>query len=150
MAREQIDISIDLGNPENKRRVMSFIGTARGLYNVSITPTRSLRSLQANRYYHGVVVKCFADFLRDQGEGASNDDCHEMLKFKFLRRSIVDKATGEVIEFTPSTAKLDKAEFSRYVDLCAAWLKDFFGILLPAPDYAEQPIPATPNRPEDF
>jgi hypothetical protein len=86
-----------------------------------------------------VFVSSLADYMRAQGEEISELDAHEILKQRFLRKGVLNKATGEVMEMVRSTTELDTAEFNQYLDSCAAFLREM-GITVPDPmDYHEVP-----------
>lgn len=131
------DYIVNLDDPTKRSRVCSRINQLRGLYRIRVTKYKPKRSDRQNRYYWSIFVKSFADFLRDQGEAVTDNDAHEYLKHKFLRKTIT--AGGERQDITRSTTDLTTAEFNTYLDQCAAWLTDMFGIVLPAPgEYREK------------
>lgn len=111
----------------------------RGTYRIEMCKHRKRRSDRQNRFYWPCFVKPLADFMREQGEPISENDAHEMLKFRFLRKSYVDQKTGEEVEYAGSTTTLSRTEFNEYLDLCAVWLNDMFGFIMPDPsDYHEK------------
>lgn len=126
---------IDLKHPSERQRLHDYIDKLAGkVCKVTIERVQKRRSNQANAYYWGVVVQAFSQFLKDQGEWYTDEEVHEMFKFKFLRRSVVNKKTGEVVsEITLSTSKLSTSEFAEYLDRCIVWLNDMFGIHVPSP-----------------
>jgi len=94
-----------------------------------IKPPQSVRSLQLNRYYHGVVVNIFANEL-----GYENEEMHELLKYQFLRE---EKTIGDKeITITKSTAKLTNKEF---IDYCKKiqTLAASYDIYIPDPNEAD-------------
>ena len=120
-----------------RNKIASRIVQLRGMYRIEVTRYRPRRSDRQNRYYWPVFVKSFAELLRDQGESVTDGEAHEYLKHKFLRKTIT--AGGERQDITRSTTDLTTAEFNIYLDQCAAWLTDMFGIVLPAPgEYREK------------
>jgi len=78
------------------------------------------RSLAANNYYWGVIVKSISEYT-----GYHKDEVHEILRAKFAMdtRWIVNEKNGEVTEVAcpASTATMTKAEFALFVDRCAAF-----------------------------
>ena len=133
------DQMIDMSSPQQKQIVLQHLRTLEGFHRVSIVKYRKRRTDRQNRYYHPCFVEPFADFLRSQGEAITNDEAHEILKFKFLRTTRVDRRTGEAMDYTRSSASLNTVEFNEYLDNCAAWLCSFFGIIVPDPSvYHEQ------------
>lgn len=125
------ELTIDLSNPREKALILSKIRELQGVYRIDIKKYKKRRTDRQNRYYWPCFVQPFADFLRAQGEPTSDDDAHEMLKMKFLRRS--KEVNGAIVEYTLSTTDLDTQEFNTYLDACAAWLHDYFGIQVPEP-----------------
>jgi hypothetical protein len=140
-----------------KRSVQATIATTgagreRALFEVVITERRPTRSLEANRYYFGVIVKTFAEHLRDNacplpdGFSSYQEYAHALLKEKCLRIPVLcgREIGGHV---TGSTAALDVSEFHRYVTDCREWLEE---LGMPTPDaepvYAEQPRPELRRR----
>lgn len=135
MQRELIEQFVDLGNAEVKRALMRTIGTLTGPYDVTLKPRRATRSNQQSRYYFGVVVRSFTDFLKDQGQQVSTEEAHDLLKAKFLSRELVNLDTGEPIGATlRSLTELDVNEMARFIDSCIRWLEEVFGIVVPQPD----------------
>lgn len=130
-----IDLVIDFDKPASKARLWALLRTLDGKHRVEIKRHNRNRTLPQNSYYFGVVVREFQKFLHEQGDSYTIEDCHEILKFRHLRESVVDHSTGEIIgERVRSTASLTTTEFAEYVDLCASWLGDMFGITIPTPD----------------
>ena len=131
MERAIIKDFIDLSDRESKRRLLADIGPLQGMYEVEIEPRKLTRTLAQNRLWHAAIVKPFFEFLYEQDYDISNkDQAHELLKEKFLRVPVINKATGEELMWrTRSTTELDIAEFCRLVDAAAAWLDQTFGII---------------------
>lgn len=123
--------------PDNRRRAIQRLGTVPAdgrLVRLLFGPARVTRSNRANAYYWSCVVASFHDFLREQGESYTAEDCHEFLKCKHLLQTLVNRETGEVIGRAPrSTASLTTEEFADYLDRCIVWLADTFGIVVPDP-----------------
>lgn len=125
---------LNLSNRDQRDRLHRYIDQMNKVCKVTVKPIPKRRSIEANAYYWGVVIQEFSKFLKDQGEWYTDEEVHEMLKYKFLRRSVVNRKTGEVIsEVTMSTAKLSTSDFAEYVDRCCVWLNEMFGIQVPAP-----------------
>lgn len=125
-------IIIDMGDSVKRARLLNTLGALRGPWRIEWCRYRFRRSDRQNRYYWPCFVQPFAQFLRDQGEHYTDGEAHEMLKHRFLRRS--KEVNGEHLEYTPSTTDLDTLQFNVYLDACAAWLSDFFGLIVPDPD----------------
>lgn len=129
---------LDMSSAAEKRPLLDMIRQLSGLHRVEIVRYRERRTDRQNRFYWPAIVQPFADFLREQGEQYTDEMAHELLKFKFLRQTIPDLATGEVIgERVRSTTELTVQEFAEYVDQCVAYLAETFGITVAMPDRSE-------------
>src|SRR4051812_38837457 len=66
-----------------------------GRVTVSVEQEKDRRSIAANRYYWGVVIKLIAEET-----GQHSQDIHDDLRDRFLRKTIVytDKRTGLIKE----------------------------------------------------
>ena len=138
-------------NMDDGKMVAAFFNKLRelkGVHRFEVRSHRPRRSDRQNRYYWPCFVHEFGEFLRNQGEELTDDHAHELLKHRFLQRSVTDRKTGELLEYSESTTKLDTKEFNAYLDRCAFWLVDMFDIIVPDPaDYYEKddPCPAKPT-----
>lgn len=94
---------------------------------IKIQKLKSTRSQQQNRYYWA-IAKILGDEL-----GYTKDEMHEILKFKFLKKSKVIEATGEILEYIGSTATLSKSEFADMTTDLIRWAAESFNVVLPAP-----------------
>lgn len=93
---------------------------------ISVRKRRHQRSLSANNYYWGIVIKMISDY-----SGHTPEETHSALKQKFLiDRS--DPAWPRV----KSTTELSVSEFSAYCERCIA-LAGEFGSLIPSPGAVE-------------
>ena len=135
MAREAINLILDLSVADNKRRLLSAVGVMSGVWEVDIRPRRDTRTLRQNSYYHAVITPALAKYLSDQDYDVTTpEDAHEVLKARFLVANVVNKTTGEILQRrVKSTTSLTPAEFSDYCERCRAWMADFFGIIVPDP-----------------
>ncbi len=97
---------------------------------VEITSTNQRTSPQ-NRFYHGVIVRYFADFLRKQGQPWTTEMCHRALASKFL--TVSEHVGDQFVETVRSTADLTVEEFGEYIDNCCVWLLEQFDIVVPMP-----------------
>jgi hypothetical protein len=115
---------LNLSDERVKATLLNRIRLASGPHRVSIARWRPRRSDGQNRLYWVSVVHPFGEFLREHGNDYTDDDAHALLKTKFLSRTWVDPATGEVVNFTGSTTKLTTEDFSTYIEQCSAWLAE--------------------------
>jgi N-glycosylase/DNA lyase len=103
----------------------SFLNAAQNGEWLEIGKTKKNRSLNQNRYYHGVVVKYIA---KEMEQGA--DLTHEQLKFKFLQFE------GILCNYVKSTKTLSTVEFEEYISEIRRWAFDFFPLDIPTPNDA--------------
>ena len=118
---------------ETKRRFMQRVQKLRGLQEVSISPRKKTRSLNANAYYWVGVVQPFTEWLREQwGDPAiTTEQAHAVLKLKVLgAKEKVIESTGEVLELIPTTHDMDSFEFGDYLEKAIAWLAEFANIVV--------------------
>ncbi len=95
---------------------------------ISIGKLKSKRSEQQNRYWWALMTILGAEL------GYSKEECHEICKFKFLKREKVHEATGEIFEYIASTTELNKSEFADMTSELHRWSADSLGIVLPLPE----------------
>jgi hypothetical protein len=138
------ELIVNLSDAREKRNLLDAIRRLEGMQRVTICSHRKRRSDRQNRYYWPCFVQPFAEYLNAQGEAVTDDEAHTLLKQKFLRRSVADPETGEFVgDVLRSTTDLNTAEFNEYLENCAAWLADFFGINVPDPSIYREPTEAT-------
>ena len=127
-----IDIVIDFSDDAERQMLWPKLRGLRGKNRITIQKYRKRRTDRQNRFYWPCFVHPLGEFLREQGEDLTDEDAHEILKLKFLRVVDNDDRAGE-LQCTRSTTKLDVAEFNDYLDRCAMWLNEMFGIIVPDP-----------------
>lgn len=143
MTAKEPPLVINMDDLAAKRRLMSKIGTLKGLYDVSLQPRKKTRSLQANAYYWAAFVPAWLEWLREAtGEPwITKEQAHKMLvKHVIGTKEIVNKETGEVIDdVIPETHLMDKWEFNEYLDRAAEFLASFCGVVvIPSEMFYEQ------------
>lgn len=94
---------------------------------IKIQKLKSTRSNQQNRLWW-LYVNIISKEI-----GYTKDELHEILKYKFLKRSKVDEDTGEIFEYLGSTTKLNKTDFANMVNELIRWAAETFNIILPLP-----------------
>lgn len=128
-----IEMIVDFDRPADKSRLWAELRTLQGKHRLTVKVYRARRTDPQNRLYWGVVVASLQTFLREQGECYTSEEVHGLMKAKFLRKSIINPVTGEIVgETARSTATLSVDEFSEYLELCVTWLADMFGIVVPS------------------
>lgn len=137
MARKEPSQIYNMDDIETKKRLMSKIGTMRGLWEVTLTPRKLTRSLNANSYYWAAICAPFTEWLREQwGDPTiSTEQAHIELKRAVLGvREKVNENTGEVMELTPTTHDMDQEQFGLYIENATVFLEKFAGIVVLGPE----------------
>lgn len=95
----------------------------------------SKRSLSQNAYYWGVCVPMVKEGLIEAGFDAvkDNDDAHEIMKHVLLKKQMVSKNSGEVIDIGGSTAALSVQEFAVFLENVCRWAAEYLGVVIPSP-----------------
>lgn len=93
---------------------------------VEIRRYRPKRSINQNAYYHGVVIPWLAEAMGEEGEDG-HERVHQALKIQFL----MDRS-GK-LPTVRSTASLDTAEFTEYIEQCRRLAAEMFGLNIPDP-----------------
>ena len=94
-----------------------------------IRKEKSQRSLDQNSYYWGCVVEILSKFC-----GYEAEEMHEALKEKFLSAPEIDAHGLRKIK---STAKLNTAEFTEYLDKIKRWASQELSVYIPDPNEAD-------------
>jgi hypothetical protein len=120
----------------NKEELLAVFNSLKvGFHRLIIKDART-RSHPQNRYYWGVVIPMVKDGLREAGYDEVRDmmDAHEVVKHLHLRKRIVSKQTGDVIDIAGSSAKLTIPEFNEYIERICRWSAEFLYVVIPAPN----------------
>ncbi len=105
------------------------------IQRLEIVGKRKLRTDDQNGWLWGCVYPILLCALNEAGwEFTNADQVHEFFKGLFLKEQMVNKHTGEIIEFPNSTAKMDTLTFSTYVDKLKDYGEEYLGIRIPDPD----------------
>lgn len=108
----------------------SYLNTLKGGVVVTVKKEKSQRSLEQNKYYWGVVVKLLSEEI-----GSSLDETHEILKYKFLKRTLT--VADEFYDFVPSTTTLNMKEMEEYLNQIREWASVYLNCLIPLPNEVE-------------
>jgi hypothetical protein len=104
-----------------------------GRVSIAVEQEKDRRSVAANRYYWGIVVKLIA-----QETGQDPQDIHDDLRDRFLRKTVtyVDRRTGLIQErtFSRGSSGLTVSEFYEFVEHARLFAAEFFGMRIPDPD----------------
>lgn len=111
------------------QRIREFEGQQ---VEVCIRAKRFYTSTNQHGYYRGVVVFLVAEEMRRHGSTGpwggpiTDEEVHQLLAAKFLRRSILINAeTGESEDIVMSTADLTLGEMSEYIEAIKVWAHIF-------------------------
>lgn len=130
-----LDAIFDLTDSNVKRELLRQIGLLRTKVRVRINDARRGRTNQQNKWYHSCIVKSFSDYWSDvSGEPVTAEQAHEWLADKFLTYTVTNEDTGEFIEITKSTSKLNTKEMVDYCELCRNYLAESCHVIVPDPD----------------
>lgn len=100
---------------------------------VVVTKVYSKRSNAQSRYYHGIVVPMIQAAMSEVvGERLTHGEAHEWLKRQFNSRDIPTE-NGHVITLSTTTARLNTAAFSEYIERCRQFAADTLGLDIPDP-----------------
>ena len=106
-----------------------------GLYRIEVKKIRKPRTNDQNGWLWGCIYPMLLDALLDAGwEFVSVEQVHEFFKAQMTADKVVNKQTGEIIEFPKSTATMDTQQFSVYVDALRAYAEDFLNVTIPEPN----------------
>jgi hypothetical protein len=96
---------------------------------------RNTRSIQENRYYWGVIIRIFEDYIGNKDN--QSGDAHEHLTSQFLKYRKKDPITGRYRTYIKSTSDLTTKEFEDYCSTCRTYLNSTFGLCVPQPNEFE-------------
>ncbi len=92
------------------------------------------RSNAQNSYYWGVVVPLVQEGARDMGEKLTADQTHEMLKRECLKGELINKETGDIVNFARTTTVLTTVEFMDFIADIQQFATEFMGLYIPDPN----------------
>src|SRR5262245_8324140 len=105
----------------------------RCVVTVTIAAAHATRSLEQNRFYWGVVLRTIAEYT-----GHSTDELHEYFKAHLLPKHLaICDGNGEVkgeLVVGGSTRRLDKVQFSEYVDGIRQFALEKLDLDIPGPE----------------
>lgn len=102
---------------------------------VEVRKKRKTRSNQQNRFYWSAMIPRLRQGLLEAGYPVFSDEqTHELLKLKYLKSTIINEETGEIIETLGSTRELTTAEFEVFLTSVRSWAAEYLNITLPIPN----------------
>jgi hypothetical protein len=107
-----------------------------GEYTIEIKKYKKPRSLQQNRYLHAVLIPCFREALNEVGydEVRTDEQAKLLMKSMFLRRSTVNKETGEVLEYIQDTSALNTFEMATLYEDVWKFASEHLNYVIPSPN----------------
>lgn len=107
-----------------------------GDYTVEIKKYRKPRSQPQNAYLHGVLIPCFREALNEVGydEVKNDEQAKLIMKSMFLRRSVTNKETGEVLEFIQDTSALNTVEMATLYEDVWKFAAENLNYVIPSPN----------------
>lgn len=101
---------------------------------IIIEQTRRKRSNQQNRFYWGCVIPIIKEALYNLGEKLTNEEVHDLIKFKFLKYDKPINEDGLFITKIKSTSELTKSEFMELISEIQQWSSEYFNCIIPDPN----------------
>jgi hypothetical protein len=131
---ENIDIMLDLSQPDNVRRAQMALVGRKGFHHFVVKQAKGTASQLQRGYYFTVVMGAYALYLRDYcGWDVRNaDDAHDVCKLTFLGRTVTNRE-GRTRTIPGSTAGMTTAEMADHIDAVRR-LMDEAGYVTPDPD----------------
>lgn len=145
----QITFTISDGQIINPKMLGDFFRAhSEGTYLLTSKATK-IRTVQQNRYWWGYLVPTCRHGLNSIGfDDIKNDQqCHDLLKGLFFKKSVTNVNTGEVIEFAGSTAECSTVDFAERIAEVQKWASEYLSIVILDPgqslqiDYPTEPLP---------
>ncbi len=100
---------------------------------VTVEKRHATRSLEANRYYWGVVVHHISEHT-----GYTPEETHDALKTMFLPKKLAMLGRNGHLDrelvIGGSTTKLNKVEFYEYCERIREWARETLAVEIPTPD----------------
>lgn len=112
-----------------------FNSALDGFYRVEVKKVRKPRTNDQNAWLWGCIYPLMLDALIDAGwEFVSTEQVHEYFKAYMTKDKVINKHTGEIIEFPGSTASMDTVTFSTYCEKLREYASEYLGVDIPDPD----------------
>ncbi|MBD5256194.1 MAG: hypothetical protein HDS50_00990 [Bacteroides sp.] len=112
-----------------------FSQVCDGLYNIEVKKIRKPRTNDQNGWLWGCIYPMLLDALVEAGwEFTTVEQVHEFFKSIIVKECVVNRHTGEIVEFPSSTATMNTVQFSTYCEKLRDYGREFLGIEIPDPD----------------
>lgn len=128
-------IHIRNGEIINKSAVRkAFDSLKDGRYLMDIED-RTKRSNPQNRYLHGVLIPEFRNALMSVGYDVPNNAvAKNIMKSIFLKRSVTNLETGEMMEYIQDTSDMTKEEGSILIEEVVRFCAENMSYVIPLPN----------------
>ena len=112
-----------------------FVQAADGVYLVEVKKVHKPRTNDQNGWLWGCIYPLMLDALNDAGWDFVNvEQVHEFFKSIMTKESVVNKETGEIVEFPTSTATMNTVAFSAYCEKLRDYAREYLNMEIPDPD----------------
>tara|TARA_R110000744_G_scaffold7342_6_gene25366 strand:- start:1191 stop:1658 length:468 start_codon:yes stop_codon:yes gene_type:complete len=101
-------------------------------YTLYLLDHKKNRTLNANRYYHGVVLKVLCEEIGIKNPDITAAHLHEVMKAKFNAKMVL--IDGIPYEIGESTTKINKDRFKDYIESIREWALETFNCWIPLPE----------------
>lgn len=133
---------LSLYDREGFTNAIADMENAGGLLELTVFDSEDQDISQMRAYYFAVIVPHVMRGLYDaQGERFSFQETHDILKYKFFSRDVVDPETGEVFKVLLSLGEAKKKEIPdfrekvlRLIEDSIFWADEFLSVKIPASD----------------
>ena len=125
-----------IGGLFNLKPLYDFFSAHKdGAYNIDVKLVRKPRSNDQNGWLWGCIYPLLLEAMISEGwEFTSVEQLHEFFKAQMTADKVINKHTGEIIEFPGSTASMDTLTFSTYCEKLRDYAKEYLNIEIPDPD----------------
>lgn len=112
-----------------------FTARKDGNYDVEVKLIRRPRSNDQNGWLWGCIYPLLLEAMINEGwEFTSAEQLHEFFKAQMVADKVINKHTGEIVEFPGSTASMDTVTFSTYCEKLREYAREYLNIEIPDPD----------------
>jgi hypothetical protein len=101
-------------------------------YTIYLLDHKQQRTLNANKYYHGVVLKVLCEEIGVKNPDITAAQLHEVMKAKFNAKMVL--IDGIPYEIGESTTKMKKDMFKEYIEAIREWALETFNCWIPLPE----------------
>lgn len=128
-------IHIRNGEIMNKSAVKNMFDALTDGRYVATVENKNKRSLPQNAYLHAVLIPEFRKALNSVGysEVRTEDQAKLIMKSMFLRETVTNEQTGEVIEFIKDTHNLTREEMGVLIEEVIRFAAENMGYVIPYP-----------------